>query len=532
MSNKGALKQGVSIAIFAVAAIALFGAAMRYLPTGLLSPEAAVSETESLSDLTPGELIGSQTGVVPQYTGTGSGSGNSEDEDPIENSAAADAETESARAPLKLKHSEVHEAYLHGYEDGTVRPEGTIKRAEAAQLIYNMLEEVPEERMTLKDVPEGAWYADAVGLLAEYGILDCPDGFARPTEAITRGELILALMRLCYSGEPVTATWPFSDVPDDSPYRDAVNWAREFGLVQGYGDGTFRPDKTVTRAEATKLFNRAFGRDGGNDAGLFLEDGQPGFTDLDKSHWAYWEIVEASVSHLAGIEGGAEIWLGLLSDKPQDADGTEKAETEEVIEEQLPADRDEAVVWTEDNFVFEGNELYLVDADGNRVGNVTVGRYLTFDENGRYTSGDEVVDAGAKAILEKVTDDSMTRVEKLYAAYRHVCDWYYYRRNNFYEPGETGWEVAEARTMYETDKGNCYNFAAAFCMAARQLGYDAEAISGLVGEERQAHGWVEIVRDGTPYLFDTILETSYEERGIFYNLFFIPYDEAPWEYYK
>ena len=86
--------------------------------------------------------------------------------------------------------------------------------------------------------------------------------------------------------------------------------------------------------------------------------------------------------------------------------------------------------------------------------------------------------------------------------------------------------------MLQKKKGNCYNFAASFTMLARQLGYDAEAVSGLVGSELQAHGWAEIVMDGERLFYDTILESSYKERGFDYDFFGQHYEKAPWPYHK
>ena len=140
----------------------------------------------------------------------------------------------------------------------------------------------------------------------------------------------------------------------------------------------------------------------------------------------------------------------------------------------------------------------------------------------------------AKAILSNITNSSMTRRQKLEAAFVYVRDGYFYRRNNFYEVGQTGWEVDEARTMYETGKGNCYNYTAAFCMLARQLGYDADAVSGLVGIEQQKHGWVEIPMDGKLLIFDTTLENSYLAEDPSWNMkfFALSYDDIPWPYTK
>ena len=131
--------------------------------------------------------------------------------------------------------------------------------------------------------------------------------------------------------------------------------------------------------------------------------------------------------------------------------------------------------------------------------------------DGRYHTGDPELDELLYAIVEEQTDESMTDEEKLHALYQYVSGSFGYLRRSIYEPGETGWENKEALTMLTERKGNCYNFAATFCLLARCVGYDAVAYSGTVygqaaeGQTRppdRPHGWVEIRIDGTDYIFD------------------------------
>ena len=131
--------------------------------------------------------------------------------------------------------------------------------------------------------------------------------------------------------------------------------------------------------------------------------------------------------------------------------------------------------------------------------------------DGRYHSGDPELDELLYTIVEEQTDESMTDEEKLHALYRYVSENFGYLRRSAYEPGETGWENKEALIMFTEGKGNCYNFAAAFCLLARCIGYDARIYSGTVygqaaeGQTRppdRPHGWVEISIDGADYLFD------------------------------
>ena len=457
-----------------------------------------------------------------------------------------------------------HTEYLHGYEDGTARPGGKITRAEACQILYNLLKSRPKERAALSDVKDDAWYAEPVRLLAACGIVDCPGDKARPDDYMTRAELVSALTRLVQAGSAGKVS--FTDVPVSHTYYNAIAKAVGLGWVNGYEDGTFKPDGSITRAEAAKVVNRALNRNPDKDW-IDANITESLYSDLTPDHWAYYELMEASVAHTASVSGSVEKWNPGTSgtEKPAEEKSVEEkpAETEKPADAEKPADekpaetaegekesaKPETTGWMdeelermlaeplpeevdESRLEFDGLELYALDEDGKRMADVTLGRFLTFGKDGKYTSGDEKLDKYVKDLLAEITTEDMSREEKLKAAYEYCRDHFMYRRNHYYEVGETGWEVEEALTMFSKKKGNCYNFASSFAMLARQLGYDAEAISGLVGNELQPHGWVEIVRDGKRLFYDTILESSYLERGYDFDFFGSEYEKAPWPYHK
>ena len=407
----------------------------------------------------------------------------------------------TARTSLTLKKSgSVHTPFFHGYDDNTFRPSGKISRAEGCQILYNLLSEVPTERARLSDVPANAWYYDAVASLAAYGVIDVTNAEARPSDPMTRGEFVSALAYF-FPGK-VGAGETFTDVEIGYPYYGAVQKASALGWVNGYGDGTFQPDGTITRAEAATVMNRALKRTP-DEEWIDAHVTDMLYTDLTPEHWAYYTVMEAAIGHTAS--GDPETWSAV--------DG-----------------------YGEDRMVFDGLDFHMEDAKGNILKNTKVGEHLTFGADGHYTSGDADVDVMVKQVLTAATNDSMTREEKLKAAFLYVRDGFFYRRNNFYEVGETGWELEEARTMLTKGKGNCYNYTATFCMIARQLGYDASAISGLVGDDYQQHGWVEIpAEDGSEILiYDTTLESSYVAEDPKWHLAFfaLSYNDVPWPYVK
>ena len=137
-------------------------------------------------------------------------------------------------------------------------------------------------------------------------------------------------------------------------------------------------------------------------------------------------------------------------------------------------------------------------------------------------------------IIAAQTNDSMTREEMLRAMYVYVRDHYLYLRRNYYDVGETGWEINEALLMFQTGKGNCYNFTAAFWALARGIGYDAVCYSGLVGVDRNPHSWVEIEIGGEKRIFDVETEMQYRLIDDYItSMYNIDYDRgALWSYVR
>ncbi len=113
-------------------------------------------------------------------------------------------------------------------------------------------------------------------------------------------------------------------------------------------------------------------------------------------------------------------------------------------------------------------------------------------------------------MLEPICAEYETREEMLRAAYLYVRDSFTYLRRNYYNVGDDGWQIDEALTMFTTGRGNCYCYAAAFWALARGLGYDATAVAGTVGWDRDPHGWVIMYDDdGNRVTYDVELEMSY-----------------------
>ena len=199
---------------------------------------------------------------------------------------------------LPVLNTEDHVAYIIGYADDTVRPENNITRAEVATIFFRLLSDDSRayywtQKNDYSDVSRGDWFNNAVSTLSNAGIITgYPDGTFRPNAPITRAEFAAIAARFSdtvYSGKNT-----FSDVPSSHWAARCIALAEHLGWVSGYPDGTFRPDKSITRAEAMTLINRVLDR--AVDAKHMLP-GMVTWRDNSPSAWYYEDVQEATNSH-------------------------------------------------------------------------------------------------------------------------------------------------------------------------------------------------------------------------------------------
>ena len=205
-----------------------------------------------------------------------------------------------------------HTAYISGYPDGTVGPDRTITRAEAATMFYNLLSSKNGTVRIFADVPMNQWYANAVTTLAGAGVINgYPDGTFKPDAPITRAEFVTMAMN--FAKEDKGAACSFADVPQNMWYYGAVAGATENGWISGYPNGTFGPDRYITRAEVTSVINRMENR--AADMTFIVENlkDMRTFSDLPFQHWAYSSMMEAANGHgyIREQENTYEVWTEI-----------------------------------------------------------------------------------------------------------------------------------------------------------------------------------------------------------------------------
>ncbi len=380
-----------------------------------------------------------------------------------------------------------HAPYLSLDEHGAFHPGDPLSRREVVQILYFLLDTDLVGDGSFLDLPKKDPLYPAAATLKQLGILS--GSRLHPDETVTRREF---LDMLCALFPRSSADVEFSDLsPQDEDY-DLFRSAAALGWIESGPETAARPDEELTRLELASILSAAMDRHGDKYRRSSLVGT---ILDLRSDDAHFWDVAEAVIPHRASGTGAEERWT-RCTPLPQQKEG----------------------------FFFLGTDLHAIDEHGDPVVN---GSYagVSFDGEGVVTSGDPELDRLVRDLLPRLVDPSdMTREEMLEKLFIYTLDQLRYRKGNYYPPGEpAGWEIAEAKSALSRKAGNCYSFAAAFCVLARAVGYPAEAYTGSIrtettplsnsytdihGEEivlparRCPHGWVEIEMDGESLIFD------------------------------
>ncbi len=314
-----------TLAALLVCAMAM---SMSALPALALESQGLATDTQPAVETEPstpgdGSLLGDPT--VPDSPEDGSLLGKPtvpdgpEENDPPQNNTPSTGEDEGDDTPEETDPpvtpeqptavlTKNHVLYLAGFPDRCFQPDQTLTRAQGAQIVYRLLENptAGTKACSYTDVADGQWYAQPVRALCALGLFDDGARF-RPDDVMTRAELVDLLIRL----------WPdaqgsanFRDVPADHWAAAQIGAAAALGWINGYADGTFRPDGSLTRAEACAVINRMTGRSG--DSALATKLLALGlFPDMGPGHWAGPLVAEAAVAHNHNTSGSVESWSGV-----------------------------------------------------------------------------------------------------------------------------------------------------------------------------------------------------------------------------
>lgn len=386
-----------------------------------------------------------------------------------------------------------HRPYFPLDENNLFHPLGTVSRAEAAVLLYSILDTDLVGSGSFSDVAPSDRCYSAAATLKDLGVLD--GSRFHPDEPISCEELLVMLGHFFPKS---TSAYLFDAVSESDASYNVFCLAMDQGWID---DLSVSPQHFLTRAEAAHIFNLLSGRSPAETD--FSKVG----TILDVSfHDPYfWDIAEAAITHEVRQTAEGEVWSSS-----------------------------EALPLREEGLFFIGTALHCIDADGGAVINGSYGSF-DFGSDGVITTGMPELDELVQGTLQGLVDPSkMDRERMLYILFNYVTYHNSYLRegDHLHEVGETGWANEEAYRMLTTRKGNCYNYAAEFYVLSRAIGYDAILYSGTI--TNRPHGWVEIEMDGEMYIFDTEIEfkevTINNKHSSYYK---VPYWKAKgWHYFR
>ena len=208
-----------------------------------------------------------------------------------------------------------HYSYLIGYSDGTVRPNGRITRAEVATIFFRLLTDDARQRNwssenNFSDVSADKWYNNAVSTLCHMGVLGgYSDGTFRPNAPITRAEFAKIAVSFAQANGSAVYSY-FTDVKTTDWFAPYVTAAKDSSLIEGYSDGSFKPENRITRAEACAIVNRVLGRKPSKSH--MKISGRIDWPDCTTADWFYEAIMEATNSHTYQMGKRVETWNDKL----------------------------------------------------------------------------------------------------------------------------------------------------------------------------------------------------------------------------
>lgn len=479
---------------------------------------------------------------------------------PPEGSALSfsEAETETAANPEAVSETEQrtntepateedieylsHAAYMNGNASFFL-PDRLLTRAEAAVLTYRLFGGSEGDAVRISDIPENsAVYSEIAGVVGYFPALE--QNRFQPDEPILREDLFYVIFHACQNWSTYTDE---SAHAGETPY---TAFALQLGLMNG--DET---SEYVTRGEAAHIFNRVTGRTPDED--LLPETAPVIFADVSPACRYYTDILEAAVPHEYYEADEREVWGDTEFAQLKSgfyrrdgiayyvqADGT--LLTAPGLQE-IPAGTvfvadESGRIWADNRPHLSPDGVVFCRSSGTILKHGSRNGY-TFDENGIYTSGYGELDEWVNGIYSECLTDKMTQEEKLRACFDYILEFNYLGRNLPLDTTVKTMSVDVAKDyalkFFETGKGDCYNFTAAFLFLARGLGYDAEAVVGYCSyvwsANAIAHGWVEItLDDGNVRICDAQLENFNIRAGISnedYGAFMTTYEQSYATYY-
>jgi len=225
-----------------------------------------------------------------------------------ENNNSSEEENTITKDYELIEEKGTHNKYIQGYEDGTVRVDNPVSREEIATIFYRLTTSTDRNNFkakddTYSDVKENRWSNNAIAYLKSKGIMKgYPDGTFKPQKQVTRAEFAAIIEK--YLEVSKTTNVEFKDLNESHWANETIKAVVILNWMKGYEDGTFKPEKSITRAEVMTVINRMLNRNVREiTASVNI------FSDLKTTHWAYNNVMEATITHKFTFDkDGYEIW--------------------------------------------------------------------------------------------------------------------------------------------------------------------------------------------------------------------------------
>ena len=257
---------------------------------------------------------------VPGYSWDGRWYRNPTCTEPVEGTVPVDENTVfytryvNTTAPSVLK-SDSHVAYIKGYPDGYVKPEKNITREEIAMILYRLIKDDVKANIysadnDFSDVDASRWSNEAISTMTKGGYLKgFTDGTFKPQGSITRAQFAAILVRFLDADAIAAGDYAFNDINGHWAEAD-IRKAADYMWILGYADGSFKPDQSITRAEAMTIFNRVLVRYV-DASGISPAAKQ--FPDNTADSWYYYQVLEAVNDHeyTRQANGYNETWTSV-----------------------------------------------------------------------------------------------------------------------------------------------------------------------------------------------------------------------------
>lgn len=386
---------------------------------------------------------------------------------------------------------------VQGYEDGSFKPDESISQAEYYALIARFKGLETKERPKFTDVKEGIWYYDDLSRLIGHGLIENKEEKLEPNRPIDRDQAARLLWAVLDQEEKPTSGLDFKDM-DQIASKDAVAGLSSLAIIEGYPDGTFRPDGPLTRAEVSKIFMLA----------SKLEDGDISQGGITKAEGENKEVLQDTIDKSKVFSNNKEGWLASVNSLKNQLDQDPHAEGEILVEGKV--DINEFVNFAHDEFLKNDYDYYPYYYSHKAVRNYRSGKsYISVEYNLHpiedYPRVREVVTTWTRENIS-TSDSQEEKVKKIHDFVVSANDYNVGSSYLEYDSMAGGYSVYTPEAILFGEGGVCEAYAKLFDIMAKEAGLETAYVFGKTLEDGTLHVWNKVKIDDKWYNIDTTFD--------------------------